>query len=91
MSIFGTQKFIFQLKKDKALQSQFRSDADNALAVFPLSDDERQALKAGDLASLYRMGVHPLLLAPYARFMGISRPSYQETLSPFRGQFVLRS
>ena len=46
---------------------------------------------AGDLAALYKMGVHPLLLAPYSRFMAIPRPKYQSALDPLRGLRTLRS
>ncbi len=91
MSAFGVQKFIFHLKKDRELQRRFREEADAALSAFPISQVECQALKDGDLATLYRLSVHPLLLAPYARFMGISRPEYQETLNPLRGHLQLRS
>ena len=52
---------------------------------------EITALASGDLAALYTMGVHPLLLAPYSRFMAIPRPKYQSALDPLRGLRVLRS
>lgn len=91
MSVFGAQKFIFQIKKDDDLKRRFKADAEAALSAFPLSEEERRVLKSGDLVALYRMGVHPLLLAPYARFMGIPRPAYQEALSPLRGLLRLRS
>ncbi|MSQ72787.1 MAG: hypothetical protein EXR27_16070 [Betaproteobacteria bacterium] len=91
MSLFGVQKFMYVLKKDRALQQAFRQDASAALGAFALSRQEHDALAAGDLASLYRMGVHPLLLAPYSRFMAIPRPAYQAALDPLRGLRTLRS
>jgi len=91
MSLFETQKFIYNLKKDKSLQQSFRSEPDRALTDFALSALERDALKTGDLAALYRLGVHPLLIAPYSRFMGIPRPEYQEQLNPLRGLRRMKS
>jgi hypothetical protein len=91
MSLYGMQKFMYLLKKDKSLQSRFKEDAQAALGTFPLTQEERNALATGDLAGLYRMGVHPLLLAPYSRFMAIPRPQYQALLDPLRGLRTLRS
>jgi hypothetical protein len=91
VSLYGVQKAMYLLKKDKALQGRFRQDAAAALAGHDLAAHELAALAAGDLAGLYRMGVHPLLLAPYSRMMGISRPRYQELLTPLKGVQRLRS
>lgn len=91
MSLFGMQKFMYVLKKDKALQQAFKADANAALAAFALSAEERAALASGDLAALYRLGVHPLLLAPYSRFMAIPRPKYQAALDPLKGLRTMKS
>lgn len=91
MSLYQVQKVMFLLKKDEQLAQAIKQTPSAALAPFPLSDEERAALGAGDLAALYRMGVHPLLLAPYSRVMGISRPDYCERLAPVRGYRTLQS
>jgi hypothetical protein len=91
MSLYAAEKFIFLLKKDAALQEQFRADPAAALAAFELSPKEADALKGGDLPALYAMGLHPLLLAPYARFMKIHRPEYVAKLDPLRGTRKFRS
>lgn len=91
MSLYGVQRTMFRLKKDKAFARTFAEDRQAALADADLTDEERTALTGGDLAALYRMGVHPLLLAPYSRAMGIPRPRYQELLDPLQGLRRLRS
>jgi hypothetical protein len=91
MSVYAMEKFVFTLKKSSTLQAQFKTDPDAALADFPLTDMEHKALRDGDLPTLYKMGVHPLLLAPYSRFMRISRPDYQKQLDPLRGIVKMRS
>jgi len=91
MSIYAVQKAMFVLKKDPAFAQAVREEPDTALASFDLSSCERQAFVSGDLSTLYRMGVHPLLLAPYSRAMGIPRPAYQASLAPLKGTRLMRS
>jgi hypothetical protein len=91
MSLYTVQRAIFRMKKDKPFVKAFLDDPDAALATAGLTDQEQAALRDGDLAALYRMGVHPLLLAPYSRIMGIPRPRYQELLAPLAGQRRMQS
>jgi hypothetical protein len=91
MSLYAVQHTLFRLKKDKPLAAALKDTGRAALDGLDLTDDERAALASGDLAGLYRMGAHPLLLAPYARLMGIARPRYVELLSPLAGVQKLRS
>lgn len=91
MSLYGMQKFLFESKRDNALRQSFKTDPEHALDAFPLTDEEKQALKTGDLAALYCLGCHPLLLAPYSRFMGIPRPRYQKVMAPLKGVRAMKS
>jgi aromatic-ring opening dioxygenase LigAB LigA subunit len=85
MSLLGVQTFLFRLKNDKQLQSQFETARDEAFSNFSLSDEEKRALLEGDLETLYRIGVHPLLLAPFSRYAKIPRLTYRVRLAPFKG------
>ncbi len=91
MSLYGVQNVLFRLKKDKGFVERFKLDAQAALASHDLTETERAALAGGDLAALYLMGAHPLLMAPYSRLMGISRVSYQQQLMPHKGVRTMRS
>ena len=91
MSLLGVQFFIFRLKSDEALQERLRGVSGAAFDGFDLDAEEKTALGSGDLAGLYEMGVHPLLLAPYSRAMGIPRQRHRELLAPLRGTRMLRS
>jgi hypothetical protein len=91
MSLFYLQKAMFLLKKDAGFATRLRNSPDDALDGFDLTDEERRALLSADLPTLYRMGAHPLLLAPYSRSMGITRPQYQALLAPLKGLHGLRS
>ena len=56
------------------------------LARFRLSDAEREALLAGDVATLERMGAHGYLLANLGRFglLGLDRESYARRIKGLR-------
>jgi hypothetical protein len=48
-----------------------------------LTDGERQALERKDIAVLYQMGVHPVLLNGFCRAAGFGRNDYRAILEPF--------
>lgn len=86
MSLYAMQKAIFDLKRDKQRAALLRTAPLLALQGAELTHDELSAMTRGDLATLYLMGVHPLLLAPYSRMLGISRSDYQRALAPLKGK-----
>ena len=59
-----------------------KADPAAALAECELSDDERKALLAGDVATLYRMGVNAFLMGYLPRFevCGLTVPIYSERI-----------
>ena len=91
MYLYRVQEILFRLKRDKQFAASFQSDPGAALASVELGEPQRRALIAGDVATLFRMGVHPLLLAPFSRVVGIARPDYQSQLAPLKGLRRLRS
>lgn len=91
MSLYGVQSFMFRLKQDTALQRGLQRGDEGILAGFSLDDPERKALLAGDVATLFRMGVHPLLLAPFSRFVGLSAAQYRTVMGALKGVRKLRS
>jgi hypothetical protein len=50
---------------------------------YDLTDEERQAFDGRDVASLYRLGLHPVLLNGFARASGYGRDDYRKLLAPF--------
>lgn len=85
MVSFEVERFIFELKKDEVLQQALKARSPSTFDGFTLRDEERNALRDGDIESLYRMGVHPLLLAPYSRYVGIASPDYHQRLDALKG------
>jgi hypothetical protein len=91
MSLYGLQSFMYRLKRDATLQKGLQQRDEHAFDAFALEADERAALLAGDIAGLFCRGVHPLLLAPYSRFVGISPTRYKQLMTPVKGARQLRS
>jgi hypothetical protein len=55
-------------------------EADGLRARYGLSEAEARALVDGDVAALYRLGVHPVLLNGFARAC-VPRDRYRATLA----------
>jgi hypothetical protein len=68
MSIFAVNHLCREVLRDHAFRAAMKSDPAKALAPLDLSDDERRALLAGDVGTLYRMGVNSFLMNYLARF-----------------------
>ena len=76
MSLYSVQKVLFQLNNDPATRSRFTANRDALLAEYALTDEERRALADADIGRLHLLGVHPLLLAPFAGRSGLKWPDY---------------
>jgi aromatic-ring opening dioxygenase LigAB LigA subunit len=84
MSLYSVQKVLFQMNKDAAARARFKTDRDALLAEHALTEEERRALAEADVGRLHLMGVHPLLLAPFAGRSGLKWPDYLATLQRAR-------
>lgn len=80
MSLYFTQKVLYQLNRDSGFQRRFKEDVDAVLAEFDLSEEERTALRDGDIGLLYVLGVNGQILMHYAAFLGMPWPEYLEAM-----------
>jgi hypothetical protein len=82
VSLYGIHKTLYLLQNDLDFRERLRIQPEAALADLPLTTSERQALVAGDVAELYRMGAHTFLLSRIPRFnaLGLTREEYQRRL-----------
>ena len=62
MSLYGLQKFLYHLNRDPAVQRRYRDDLPALLQDYELSDEEREAILAGDIGKLYVLGSNGQLL-----------------------------
>jgi hypothetical protein len=91
VELYDLEHYLYRLKNDPGLQQQLASDPVAHLDAQPLNDAVRKAILAKDVVALWQMGVHPLLLVPLSRFLGMPPPEYRERLKPFAGTRAFRS
>jgi hypothetical protein len=82
MSVYAVHKLLKRAQRDETFRQALASDPAAALASCGLSDAERQALLAGDVLGLNRMGVHGYLLQTLARYrlFGLDAERYIERM-----------
>jgi hypothetical protein len=49
---------------------------------YNLTDEQRRAFEERDVAALYQLGLHPVLLNAFCRAVGFSRDEYRKVLEP---------
>lgn len=54
------------------------------VSPYDLDGAELEALARNDVAALYALGVHPVLLNAWCRATGYTRDQYRELLAPLR-------
>ena len=86
MTAYAINKICFLSECDAAFRERLRSDPQAAVADFKLDPEERQALLAGDVVTLFRRGGHPFLLQHLAqhRLFGLDREIYRERITTER-------
>jgi hypothetical protein len=82
MTVFAVNYLCRELLRDHAFRVAMKADPAKALAPLDLTDDERRALIAGDVGTLYRMGVNGFLMGYLARFevCGLTMEIYNERM-----------
>jgi Aromatic-ring-opening dioxygenase LigAB, LigA subunit len=68
MSVYAVNKICRDALHDLAFRQAVKSDPAAAIAARDLSDEERGALLAGDVAWLYEHGCHPFLMSYLTRW-----------------------
>jgi hypothetical protein len=78
MSLYQLNRIMYLLEVDPAFLARIRSDPKQAIADFDLSEEERAAVLAGDVGTLYLMGVNMFMLDSVARheILGVNREIY---------------
>ena len=80
MSLYQLQKSLYELNRDPAAQYKYRTELDQFLDEFDLSDEESGALQEGDIGLLYVLGVNGQILMHYAAFLGIEWFDYLDMM-----------
>ena len=80
MSLYATQKFLYDLNRDQAVQQRYREDRDALLAGYDLDAEELAAIRDGDIGKLYVLGCNGQLLMHFAPLLGIAWADYLEAM-----------
>jgi len=82
MSIFAVNHLCRELLRDHAFRAAMKADPAKALASLDLTEAERNALLAGDVGALFRMGVNAFLMNYLPRFevCGLNAESYNQRM-----------
>ena len=80
MSLYGVQKFLFHLNREPTVQAQFATERAALLARYPLTDEERRAVDAGDIGLLYVLGANGQLLMHFAAFLEMPWAAYIQAM-----------
>jgi hypothetical protein len=82
MSIFAVNYLCREVLRDHAFRAAMKSDPAKALAPLDLTDDERRALVAGDVCTLFQMGANGFLMGYLARFevCGLNVETYNQRM-----------
>jgi len=80
MSLYGTQKFLFHLNRDPAVQKRYREELPALLDGYELDAEEREAILAGDVGKLYVLGSNGQLLMHFAALLGMPWADYIEAM-----------
>ena len=80
MSLYSTQKFLYHLNRDPAVQRRYKDELPALLQYYELDDEERDAILAGDIGKLYVLGCNGQLLMHFAPLLGIPWADYLEAM-----------
>jgi hypothetical protein len=82
MSIFAVNHLCRELLRDHSFRAAMKADPGNALMPLDLTDDERRALIAGDVGTLFRAGANGFLMGYLARFevCGLNVETYNQRM-----------
>lgn len=80
MSLYYTQKLLYQVNRDPALRRRLEQDMEGLLAESELTDEERRAISEPDIGLLYVMGVNGQILMHFAAFRGYEWNAYMEAM-----------
>jgi hypothetical protein len=82
MSVYAVNYLCRELVRDHDFRAAMKADPAAALARYDLTAEEREALLAGDVARLYRLGVNAFLMGYLPRFevCGLTVPIYSERI-----------
>jgi hypothetical protein len=79
MSLYQLHRCLFDFLRAGEVSSGAAPNFD--VSSYDLTDEERKVFDTKDIAALYRMAFHPVLLNGYCRAIGYERSDYRTILA----------
>lgn len=76
MSTYALNKLLREVNRNPQTRNRFFADRAAFAAGFDLTEDERAAVVANDVAKLYKLGAHGLILRPFTLLQKMPEPDY---------------
>lgn len=80
MSLYALQKFLYVFNREPETQRRFREDRERLLSEYDFTDEERVAVRDGDIGKLYVLGCNGQLLMHFGPAFGLAWPEYLEAM-----------
>lgn len=80
MTLYATQKFLYELNRSPELQERYLADRHGVLAPYDLTDEENVALTTPDIGKLFHLGVNGQILMHFAAFHQIEWQDYLQRM-----------
>lgn len=80
MSLYYTQKLLYDLNRKGGLRERFLSDPEPVMADYDLTPEERDAFRQRDIGLLYVLGVNGQLLMHISAYFGLDTAAYRAAL-----------
>ncbi|MGH8290052.1 MAG: aromatic ring-opening dioxygenase subunit LigA [Steroidobacteraceae bacterium] len=87
MSLYYTQKLLFQLNRDPGTVRRFKENLEELFSEYELTEDERRAIREPDIGLLYVMGVNGQILMHFAALRGYEWSAYIEAMREGERQY----
>lgn len=64
-------KLFFEMNRNPQLHARYQADREAVMAEYRLPEEEKQAIRDGNVVALYEMGINPYLMVGAARFLNL--------------------
>ncbi|MEO7338510.1 MAG: aromatic ring-opening dioxygenase subunit LigA [Caldimonas sp.] len=80
MSLYHLQKFLYHLNRDPRVQQRYLDDREALLDEYVLDEEERTAVRDGDVGKIYVLGANGQLLMHFAALLKMPWADYIESM-----------
>ena len=84
MSLYQLHRCVYDWVRAGEVNSDSGGDGREGfdIGAYELTDEERKAFENRDIAAMYKLGLHQVLINRYARAAGYARDDYRKILEP---------